>query len=99
MESLEAVQTAKDYVRQVYADEKISRPRLEELNFDRANGCWLVTIGFAYLAGDNDNSAALTPGIARAVYGDRVYKLVRINDGGGDVVGMTDRLLDPSLPS
>ena len=99
MDRLEAVQTAKQYITDLYSSEGISKTRLEELNYDRINSCWLITVGFAYLAGGSGGSASLTPGLARAVYGDRVYKLVRIDDGSGEVIGMTDRMLDPSLPS
>lgn len=99
MDKLEAVKTAKQYIADLYENEGITRPRLEELNRDRINGYWLITVGFAYREGGDERSAALTPGLARAVYGDRVYKLVRVDDGSGEVVGMTDRMLDPSLPS
>lgn len=95
MESLEAVQTAKDYVREVYADERISRPRLEELNLDRDVGEWLVTIGFAFdVSPHQSDSPTLTP-VARHVYGNRMYKVVHIRDGTGEVLRMTDRLLAP----
>ena len=99
MDRLDAVKTAKQYIADLYAGESITKPRLEELNRDRINGYWLITVGFAYLEGNSERSAALAPTLARAVYGDRVYKLVRVDDGSGEAVGMTDRLLDPSLPS
>jgi hypothetical protein len=98
VDKLEAVQTAKHYITDLYSGEGITKPRLEELNYDRLNRCWLITIGFAYREGD-EGATELTPNLARAVYGDRVYKLVRVNDGSGQVIGMTDRMLDPSLPS
>ena len=98
MDRLEAVKTAKQYIADLYESEGITKPRLEELNRDRINGHWLITVGFAYREGGNERSGTLTPGLARAVYGDRVYKLVRVNEGNGEVVGMTDRMLDPSLP-
>lgn len=98
MDRLDAVETAKQYIVDLYQAEGISKPRLEELTLDRVNNIWLVTIGFAYLVG-GDRSATLTPSLAKAVYGDRVYKLVKVDDQDGEVVAMTDRLLDPSLPS
>ena len=99
MDRLEAVKTAKQYITDLYSSEGITKPRLEELNYDRLNSCWLITVGFAYREGGGERATALTPTLARAVYGDRVYKLVRIDDGSGEVIGMTDRMLDPSLPS
>lgn len=98
MDRLDAVKTAKEYIADLYRSEGISKPRLEELTLDRINKLWLVTIGFAYLGG-GDQPATLTPSLAKAVYGDRVYKLVRVDDRNGEVVAMTDRMLDPSLPN
>lgn len=98
MDRLEAVKTAKQYIADLYSGEGITKPRLEELNYDRVRDCWLITVGFAYLLCDRGTSAAVAPSLARAVYGDRVYKLVRVDDGNGEVIGMTDRMLDPSLP-
>ena len=99
MDRLEAVKTAKQYITDLYSSEGITKTRLEELNYDRINGCWLITVGFAYIGGsDSGRSAAAAPTLARAVYGDRVYKLVRVDDRNGEVMGMTDRMLDPSLP-
>lgn len=99
VDRLEAVQTAKQYIADLYSSEGITTTRLEELNYDSLNGWWLVTVGFAYVGGsDAGGSGTVTPSLARAVYGDRVYKLVRIDAGSGDVIGMTDRMLDPSLP-
>lgn len=97
MDRLEAVQAAKQYITDLYSGEGISKTRLEELNFDHENLVWLITVGFAY---PNTSSQALRqiPALASAVYGDRQYKLVRVNDESGEVVGMTDRMLDPSLP-
>jgi len=99
VDRLEAVKAAKQYITDLYSGEGITRTRLEELNYDRGRGCWLVTVGFAYLGGsDTGSSRAVAPSLARAVYGDRVYKLVRVDAESGEVIGMTDRMLDPSLP-
>ena len=98
MDRLEAVKTAKRYIADLYQSDGITKPRLEELNWDRSNSCWLITVGFAYLRSDDLRSAAVTPSLARAVYGDRMYKLVRVDDRSGEVIGMTDRMLDPSMP-
>lgn len=95
MESIEAVQAAKDYVRQVFSDESISRPRLEELTYNREDEEWRVTIGFAFERSPHAFDAPALPGLARKVYGNRVYKVVHIQDKDKQVVAMTDRLLDP----
>ena len=99
MDRREAVKTAKQYIAEIFEHEGITDTRLEELNRDRINGWWLITVGFAYVGKSSERSAIRAPSLARAVYGDRVYKLVRVDDQSGKVVGMTDRLLDPSMPS
>lgn len=99
MDRLDAVKTAKQYIADLYQSDGITKPRLEELNLDRSSGNWLITVGFAYQEGGDEAAKSLTPALARAVYGDRVYKLVRVDDRSGEVVGMTDRMLDTSLPS
>jgi len=91
MERIEAVRWAKQYVRELFADEQICNIRLEELNFDREANEWRITIGFAYEHGENE----LLPSFAKRVYGDRVYKVVRISAEAGDFVAIADRFLDP----
>jgi hypothetical protein len=98
VDRLEAVKTAKQYISDLYSSEGTTKTRLQELNFDRANASWLITIGFAYLIGDSGASTGLGSSLTKAVYGDRLYKLVRVDDQTGEVIGMTDRLLDPSPP-
>ena len=95
IDSLNAVQTAKDYVRKVFADEHISRPRLEELTFDREREEWRITVGFSYTFDRGESASPRATSLAREVYGNRAYKVVRIDDRDGEVVAMTDRLLDP----
>ena len=95
MEPIEAVQTAKDFVRRVFADEQISRPRLEELTHDPDTGEWRVTIGFAFEVSPHPVDAPALSPLARKVYGNRMYKVVHIQNETSEVSGMTDRLLDP----
>ncbi len=95
MESIEAVQAAKNYIRQVFADEMISRPRLEELTLDREQEEWRITIGFAFERSPHPVDAPAISALALKVYGNRVYKVVHIRDEDERVIAMTDRLLAP----
>ena len=91
MERIEAVRSAKQYVRELFADERIAHIRLEELDFDRETDEWRITIGFAYECSGNE----LLPSLTKRMYGDRVYKVVRISAEDGDFVAISDRFLDP----
>ena len=94
MDRFDAVKTAKQYVSDLFEEEGISKTRLEEISFDECSRQWLITVGFAYLRGGGEARSPLAPSLVRAVYGDRVYKVVKIEDQSGAVVAMTDRLLD-----
>lgn len=43
-----AIAIAKAHVRDVFAEEGISEPSLEEVWFDDSKGDWFVTVGFTY---------------------------------------------------
>ena len=45
MVASEAVQAARDYIVELFKDEKITRVGLEELEFSVENATWEVTIG------------------------------------------------------
>lgn len=89
MEVKEAVNTAIEYIIDLYADEPISEVGLEEVSLDPERGEWKVTVGFS------------RPWDAKTVieapYGpvhlDRVFKLLHLRDVDGQVLSVTDRLL------
>lgn len=74
----EAVQLAKAYVADVYADEQPVNVGLEELEFDDDRNAWLVTVGFSRPWDRVEAGAALTRGGALR----RAFKrLIVSNDG------------------
>lgn len=91
----EAIVAAKDYVKEVYADEQVADLGLEETDYDDTQGNWLITLGFSRpwttprsttrllldQMGATDRAAPSRK---------RVYKLVTI-DREGKVVSMKNR--------
>ena len=92
MERVEAVQAAKQYAKEVFGDEGISRVRLEEINYDAAKDEWRITVGFAYQGAPTQPQRTLG---VESIYGNRQYKVVHIRDSDGEFVGLTDRMLAP----
>lgn len=92
MERVEAVQAAKQYAKEVFGDEDISRIRLEEINYDAVKDEWQITVGFTYQGAPTQLQQNL--GVER-IYGNRQYKVVHIRDSDGEFVGLTDRMLAP----
>ena len=86
MDVKQAVQTAKEHVAHLFADEHISNLGLEEVEFDELDKVWAITIGFSRFWG--------RPGeVMRALEGDlaRIYKIVRIQDESGRVESVRHR--------
>jgi hypothetical protein len=98
MDVKEAVGTAKAYVSDLFKDQIYSDPLLEEVEFDDNSRTWRITIGFLRLPeirrGPSDaDQVNGTPGLGVPPFGmpRRAYKVVRINDAGGNVVSVRDR--------
>lgn len=47
MEVKEAIATAKRYVTEIFADEKVSNLGLEEVEFDPSTEHWMITVAFS----------------------------------------------------
>ena len=92
MDVKEAVQTAKAYITDLYADERITDIGLEEIKFDREQypSRWSVTIGF-HLPWQGNN-----PLVGALVQRPRSYKVLSIDPENGAVESVTDRLLKAS---
>lgn len=84
MDAKQAVEKAKDYVTDLFADERIEHVGLEEIKFD--SGVWEVTIGFSRPW--NRSTLPLVPNPAH-----RSYKTVRISDRREKVISMVHRSL------
>lgn len=92
MERVEAVRAAKEYAKEVFGDEGISRILPEEINYDAVKDEWQITVGFSYQGSPSQLQKNL--GVER-IYGSRQYKVVHIRDRDGEFVGLTDRMLAP----
>lgn len=93
MDVKEAARLARDYITDVFAGDEISQLGLEEAVYDADAKQWRITFGFAR-PWDRQNTMAVNLGLKTA----RVYKVISIDDVGGTVVALTDRLL-PELQS
>ncbi len=88
MDVKEAVRTAKTYITDLYADEKITDIGLEEVKYDREYPRkWKITIGF-YRPWQGNN-----PLVGALVQRPRSYKVLSIDPDSGTVESVTDRLL------
>ncbi len=87
MDVKQAVQTAKEHVAHLFADEHIMNVGLEEVEFDEVDKLWAITIGFSRSWG----RPAVE--VMRALGGDsaRTYKTVRIQDESGRVESVKHR--------
>ena len=89
MDVTEAVQSAKDYVTDLFAAEKIRDVGLEEVDFDESQRVWNVTVGFARPWDDHG-----IRGIVRASGAPlRTYKVVRVRDVDGVFLSVKHRNL------
>lgn len=86
METKEAVKVAKEYIIDVFDDEKISDVGLEEIKFNHRLAAWEITIGFSR-PWDRSGSTVLPSPRQRS------YKVVHINDGDGQITSVTHRVL------
>ena len=89
MDVIEAAQTAKEYLIELFSDEEIMHVGLEEVDFDAISNDWKITIGFSR-PWDHKNVLSAALGEGRPA---RSYKVVRINDDDGHIISLTDRVL------
>ena len=92
MDVKEAVAVAKSYLTQLYLGEDITHVGLEEVEFDDVSDQWSVTIGFARPWDTRSllTNALVSPANRAAA---RSYKVLRIDDGTGEVKSLKDRIL------
>lgn len=90
MDVKDAVQTAREYVTEMFADEDIRYVGLEEATFDDAAGAWKVTIGFFR---PWNRIHGLPSALSGTGWKERSFKIVQIDDDTGRVVSMTHRTL------
>lgn len=88
MDVKEAMNTAREYINAMFADEEIMQLGLEEVTYNPDAGQWRITFGFVR-PWDRQNTMAVNLGLKTP----RSYKVVHIHDSDGKVVALTDRLL------
>ena len=96
MVATEAVQAAKEYILELFKDEKIARVGLEELEFRVEDAMWEVTIGFQRLWQFDSPARSGTVLLPPRPTADRTYKTVCMRDDG-TVVSLKHR--DVSVPA
>ena len=84
MDVKQAVQTAKEHVALLFADEDVMNVGLEEVEFDELDKVWAITIGFS-------RSWGRPGGLFLDVNFPRIYKTVRIRDENGQMESVKHR--------
>jgi hypothetical protein len=85
LESRDAIKHAKQWLADMYADEKISDIGLEEVRWN--NGNWEITLGFSRAWADNYEKFIAAAGLERP----REYKVIVVSDADKSVVEMRNR--------
>ena len=89
MQVKEAISLAKQYVRDVFAEEKIDNPALEEIEFDEKTGIWSVTIGFSRPWDEKAGPFGVQLGALGPRRRD--YKVVKIGDSDKRMISVKNR--------
>jgi hypothetical protein len=89
MQVKEAISLAKQYVLDVFTDEKIDNVGLEEVEFDGKLGIWSITIGFSRPW--EEASGTFGARLAGFVPRRRDYKVVRIADADRRMISVKNR--------
>lgn len=89
MDVKQAVNLAKQYFADIFAEEQYADLGLEEINFDDSTGSWEITIGFRRPL-PSDGHIELSKMLGKYSL-DRSYKIVRISDSTGKVISVKNR--------
>ena len=92
MDVNEAARIAKEYVVDLFQDEKIMNVGLEEVVFEEVSAVWKITIGFSR---PWDLKGPVVAALVDARHA-RSYKVLSLNDASGKVESLTDRVLEAS---
>jgi hypothetical protein len=88
MDVKEAVNTAKQYVNSVFADEGVANLRLEEVEFDDAKRAWSITLGFTRPKREPFSGLA---SVMDSWKGEWDYKIVSVSDDDAKVLSVKIR--------
>ncbi|MGE0701082.1 MAG: hypothetical protein AB7O57_18450 [Hyphomicrobiaceae bacterium] len=83
MDAKEAIGRAKAYLEELFGNEMMAEPRLEEIWLDRTNAVWCVTFGFFRKPEDVLKSAG--------TYATYVYKVVQVDRATGEPKSIRNR--------
>ena len=95
----QAIQTAKQYVTELFSEDGVERIGLEEISFDEEHDCWLITVGFSRVWGRDRDFDAASYGIGgwQVKYQEllnllrRTYKIVTVSPKDGKVIRIENR--------
>ncbi len=95
MEIKQAVQLAKDSVHELFGEQVVSEPVLEEMEFDDDGKYWWVTLGFFRVPDlPHGHAESAASNIAARILGPRrAFKVFKINAATEKVVSVKDREL------
>ena len=94
MDVKEAVQTAREYITNLFADENVEYVGLEEVEFDDSSSVWNITIGF-YRSWDLPKPLFPVLEVSKSPppLKRRSYKIVRVRDRDRHVMSVMNRAL------
>lgn len=93
MDVKQAVTAAKSYVAEVFSEETITPPTLEEVEYDESGDAWNVTVGF-FRPAQNPNLPSIGQALAAIgkLYTEKKeFKVVRISNGDGKPLAIKNR--------
>jgi hypothetical protein len=88
MDVKEAVALAKQYIAELFVEEKISNLGLEEVEFDESGNTCIITLGFSRPWDEMRNALST---LASQVNPRRTYKVVRISDDSRKILSVKTR--------
>lgn len=90
MDVKNAVQTAMDFVKDLYADRSLRDLLLEEIEFSEVDDQWLVTVGFSLPEQKEESAPLITPSrMSQAL--SRRYKIINVDAKTGKPISMKIR--------
>jgi hypothetical protein len=86
MDAKEAITVAKNWIRDILAEENVRNIGLEEVR--REGDLWKITVGFSRPWDENRNLSVVLGGVPTI---SRTYKVITIQDSDGYVVSADNR--------
>jgi hypothetical protein len=87
----EAMAAAIKMVLGVYADKKPSDFMLEEIEFDKAQGYWIITLSFYMYEGEPPGAITIATLVGGAPRPVKFYKSFHVDGSSGEVLKMSIR--------